>query len=79
MSPFTEDDRTYTFRGPSVAISCQVDYDREREAYVATSAEGFYGVDRHSRHAAALRCFSAWMVGNEQGYKPPDAREDTDA
>lgn len=64
-APFTEN---YRFTGPNVAISCEVDYDREQERYIAIGGGGGWtGFSAHSAHAAALNCFRAWML-DEGGY-----------
>ena len=58
--PFTP---YYSFTGPHVAISCDVEYDREHEEYRATSSAGFHGAGQ-TADEAALACFSAWMSGS---------------
>ena len=57
--PFTKD---YRFTGPHVAISCDVDFDREEMEYVATSSTGNFKGTGGSAEAAALNCFKAWMT-----------------
>lgn len=61
----------YSFSGPGVAISCKVDYDPERECYLAVGSAGHRGTG-DTVHAAALNCFRAWMT-NDAGWFEPDA------
>lgn len=64
--PFTE---YWGFTGPNVAISCEVDYDREHEEYRATTSAGFHGAGQ-TQEEAALACFSAWMTGKRGWFEP---------
>lgn len=63
--PFT---KYYGFTGPNVAISCNVDYDKENHEYVAKSSNGFHGTG-DSAEAAALNCFMAWMTPNRGWFR----------
>lgn len=60
---------TFTFQGPGVAISCEVDFNREEGYYEARSYEGFRGTG-DSRKAAALACFEAWVTQRRGWYEP---------
>jgi hypothetical protein len=61
--PFTEN---YRFTGPHTAISCDVDYDKEQECYVARGS-GFVG-SGDTEHDAAIMCFTAWVTGRRAWY-----------
>jgi len=56
--PFTPD---YRFTGPTTAISCEVEWDKEELFYHAKSSNGFHGTGT-TEHEAALNCFTAWMT-----------------
>lgn len=58
----------YSFSGPGVAISCEVDYDRERECYLAIGSAGHRGTGE-SPDAAALACFMAWTTSHGAWYE----------
>lgn len=57
----------YSFTGPGVAISCEVNYNRSTGVYVATGDTGIVAT-AHSKHEAALRLFTAWLY-------PPEDRD----
>ena len=62
-APFTP---YYSFTGPNVAISCDVEWDDVDECYHAKNSVGFHGTG-DSRHEAALACFQAWLT-NRKGW-----------
>lgn len=59
----------YSFSGPGVAISCKVDYDKERECYLAVGSSGHRGTADNS-HAAALNEDLAWREDLSAPIKP---------
>jgi hypothetical protein len=68
---FSED---FRFLGPNVAVSCVVEYDRERECYLAV-ADGGHGGHRgtgHTAKAAALNCFRAWLTDDHAWFEPSE-------
>jgi hypothetical protein len=60
----------YRFTGPNVAGSCSVEYDRERECWVATMDTGHVGT-ADSKDGAALVCFEAWLTNRHAYYQQP--------
>lgn len=58
----------YSYSGPGVSISCEVEFDRETGKYVATNELG-QTYRAGNRHAAALGCFLQWM-------NPPHQEDD---
>lgn len=71
--PFTE---RYVFSGPSVAISCEVDFDKEEGCWTASSSAGFKSTGE-SACGAALNLFKAWMTHDKAWFEPEpmDMRE----
>lgn len=58
-APFTDN---YRFTGPTVAVSCEVDYDKNDGVWRARGS-GFVG-EADTKDAAALNCFQAWLTAD---------------
>lgn len=68
----------FRFTGPNVAISCVVEFDRERECYVA-KADGGYGGHRgtgDTKRVAALNCFRALMTNDHAWFEREEGGDD---
>lgn len=75
MSDIAPWERTdYSFTGPGVAVSCEVDWDREQERYVA-KGEGWVGFSRTSAKAAALNCFRGWLLDEGAHFEPEETSD----
>jgi hypothetical protein len=61
--PFTKE---YRFTSPHTAISCDVEYDKESECYVAKGS-GFIGTG-NTEEEAAIMCFTVWVTGRRAWY-----------
>lgn len=64
--PFTTD---FRFTGPTVAISCDVDYDSVEGEYHARGSNGLFHGTSDTAEGAALNCFMAWMTRNRGWYE----------
>lgn len=65
---FSGRDDYWVLKGPTTAISCEVEWDDEEECYVARGG-GFVGTALSSTDAVMM-CFNAWLNARRAWYEP---------